>query len=223
MRMYKINILIALFCLLINNTAFSDKNKQSWANIMIPIYDFVVVTPVPSDWQLRPAHEQGNDGFYLIEFLPKGQTVHEWSEMITISGHKNIPITPRQYFTDIYVMTQKICGEKNTAATIMLATSTEVVASLMCGEPNSDAAFGGLKRGHGETTLYRIYKEGDSLYSIFHSWRGKSYSVQDKNSNNMPVSTEQINKYISASNSTLMCSRKNPQGKCAKILLRKIE
>ncbi len=209
-RFFPLSLLIAL----ISVSAVADE-KPKWMHHLVPIYDYLVVAPTPSNWQPKPAHSEGDGNFYLTEFLPEGQTVESWKEMITISGYKKIDSTPAQYFNLLYGLTVKTCGKEGTAAQVLADKNNVFVALLMCGglqEGASDIA--NLGRNKGEVTLYRIYKMDESLYSIFHSWRGARFDVKDSNEKNLPASPNQIKEYVTASNSLLICSKEKPEGRC---------
>ncbi len=197
-------------------TSEQNSLEQKWIKRIVPVYDYVVVFPLPEDWSHNPVYEKFDSNFYISEFIPKDQVLDKWTNMMTIIGYKKISTNPKQYFSSVYLMTQKICGEKNTAAQIMREQDNFIVALLMCGKPLSKEVGKSinLKNDQGEMTLYKIYKEGESLYSVFYSWRGKKYDVRDESDKNLPASMSEIKKYFFRTRSIEICNKKNPTIEC---------
>lgn len=54
------------------------------------VYDRVTAFPLPEGFM--GAYENEDGGNYLLEFVPEGQSVEAWSQMITLSGAKGLAL-----------------------------------------------------------------------------------------------------------------------------------
>lgn len=173
------------------------EGTPDYMTLQVPVYGNVVVTQAPLDWPKTPAHQKHSGGSYIMEMLPKGQSLTSWKEMITIMGFKDFPGTPRQLFTGLYLQQQKICSVENVAAEVYSETPNLFVAVLMCGGPTAQASgVAGLKRGQGEMALFKIQKQDGNLYMIFKSWRGPAYKTKGFLPGDLPVSQEGAREYL---------------------------
>ena len=189
---------------------------REWNKRIIPVYDYVVVFSLPKDWPHNIAYEKFDTNFYISEFIPKNQRLDEWTDMMTVTGYKKIDSSPKQYFSSLYTITQKICGEKATAAQIIREQDNFIIALLMCGSPLNDEIGKSINLRHdqGEMTLYKIFKDNESIYSIFYSWRGKKYDVKDEDDKNLPTTMDKVKQYIIQTKSIKICSKNNPTEEC---------
>lgn len=51
-----------------------------------PVYDQIVAFPLPAPFDAIPDYEAEAQGSYLLENVPAGETVEDWSQMLTLSG-----------------------------------------------------------------------------------------------------------------------------------------
>ena len=54
-----------------------------------PVYDSVVVFALPQGFE--PGYEAEQDGAYILELVPPGQSVENWKELLTLTGVDNPP------------------------------------------------------------------------------------------------------------------------------------
>ena len=66
-----------------------------------PVYSQLVSVLAPSDF--TPGFEHEADGFYILELTPAGETVENWTQLITITGSKDAAkwMTPREFLTEV--------------------------------------------------------------------------------------------------------------------------
>lgn len=57
-----------------------------------PVFSELVRFAVPQGFQ--PAFENTKGDFYILELVPKGETVQAWTQMITMTGHRNLAGNP---------------------------------------------------------------------------------------------------------------------------------
>lgn len=51
-----------------------------------PVYHQIVAFPLPAPFDPAPDYEAEQDGRYLLENVPPGETVEDWSQMLTLAG-----------------------------------------------------------------------------------------------------------------------------------------
>lgn len=164
---------------------------------VVPIYGNIVTIYTPANWPFEAAHEQNSRDSYIIEFIPDGQSVDDWQEMITIVGRKDFEGTPKQFFTGMYLAYQGVCTEENTAGQVLLETAAVLVGTLYCGGLAPQTSnFAGLKPGQGEMAIYRIEKRDGHLYTVFKSWRDDAYDVKSDDAADFPGSQSEVSEYV---------------------------
>lgn len=197
--------ILAMVCASFGFGAHFSFASDEPANVghLVPIYGNTVTIYTPASWPHEAAHERNSRDSYIIEFVPDGQSVDDWQEMITIVGRKDFEGTPKQFFTGMYLAYQGICTEENTAGQVLLETPAVLVGALYCGglAPQT-ASFAGLKPGQGEMAIYRIEKRDGHLYSVFKSWRDDAYDVKSDDTADFPGSQREVSEYVTVLLST---------------------
>ncbi|MBI1275501.1 hypothetical protein GC177_05975 [bacterium] len=188
--------------------------SKSFKHVM-PLYEHFVVVPMSADWPMTSAFQKKDSAFFIAEFVPRKQTIDQWSEMISITAYPTSPTaTANEYFAKLNSILTNLCGAENTNAKTLKNGQDEMVAMLACGRlKDSASGFGGLGKGQGELTLYRILKTEKGLVSIFYSWRGDGFDV--KNETHYPVSQNVIGKARVALDEIMLCDIKKPKGDCS--------
>lgn len=59
---------------------------QSLPAVRVPVYSQIVALPLPPPFDAEPEYEAEQSGSYLVENVPPGETVEDWSQMLTVSG-----------------------------------------------------------------------------------------------------------------------------------------
>lgn len=59
---------------------------------ILPIFSERIAMGLPVGWKI--AYEKPAPTHYIIEFIPKEQTLAAWQEMLTVQGHKGVAKTP---------------------------------------------------------------------------------------------------------------------------------
>ena len=168
-----------------------------YATLQIPVYGNVVETEMPIEWQHKPAYQKSAGRSYILELLPKGQTLTEWKEMITITGGKGTPFSAKESFNTLQRQHELFCGRKNVARKVYQDTPDLFMVLLKCGGIlKKFAGVAGLKKGQGEMALYKVEKRDGNLYMIFKSWRGKSYDAGSARGDDLPASEKDVSEYL---------------------------
>ncbi|MEK9629776.1 MAG: hypothetical protein VW455_12250 [Nitrospinota bacterium] len=213
-----------IFCLVFpctNLNASEVNTKDGWTHLILPVSDSFVFTQIPSTWQQKPVFNSllKKKGMHLMGFFPEGQGHENWNEMITVLGQKSSKFTPDLYFKLMVQKRLKSCSKEKTSAKIMKSSSDLVIGIIYCGEVETELKKSALaKKGQGEISAYRIFKNEGYLFPIIRVWRGNSFNIKDPDEKNFPATRETIKKYFAASTTSQICSKERPQGKCSDYL-----
>jgi hypothetical protein len=118
---------------------------------------------LPPGWMVGSSQRQGTT--QLIEYIPKGQTLPEWKEMITVKTFRGASLAPEEMLSNAIHLTQKACTTSRQIKGIKSSTvngypAAEVV--LICGEnPYTHRA---------EITLYKAIQGRQALYLLQRAW-----------------------------------------------------
>jgi len=130
-----------------------------------PVFGQLVRFSMPSNFVA--AHEATKDNFYIRESVPKGETTAQWTQMITVTGHKglagNPKFTPQGFAGSMAGGFKGACPEtfvtKNFGET-KLGDQDAFVAVASCGKVNASAD------GHSETALIVVVRGITDGYTI---------------------------------------------------------
>jgi hypothetical protein len=140
-----------------------------------PIFDQLVRFSMPSNFVL--AFENTNGPNYIREAVPKGETTEQWTQMITVTGHKGAAtaqFTPQGFAGAMAEGFKKACPETFTAKGLgatRLGEQDAFVAVLACGKVNSSAD------GHSEMMLLVAAKGSADGYTVQWAERGPTQTT----------------------------------------------
>lgn len=102
----------------------------------------------------------------LTEFVPKGETVDVWTEMITVQVFRGLKVDPAPFLQTMGRGFVRTCpGFHSQKGIVTGQVNGYVVSMLVVDCPLNPAT------GKPETTLYRIIRGKNALYSVQHAWR----------------------------------------------------
>jgi hypothetical protein len=102
----------------------------------------------------------------LTEFVPDGQTVEDWTEMVTVQIFHDLKVDPAPFLQTIGKGFAKGCPGFNSPKGIVTGQENGYVVSMLVVRcPNNPST------GKPETTLFRVIRGKDALYSVQHAWR----------------------------------------------------
>jgi hypothetical protein len=138
------------------------------------IFDQLVLFSMPADFVT--VHEQSNAKGYIREAVPQGESVEDWTQMITVQGFKGLAtrpdLTPESFAAQIAERFQQACPQT--------FTSNSIGALTFAGHP----AFAGVARcgrvgksaiGQGETTMLIFIKGATDYYGL--QWAERSMAI----------------------------------------------
>ncbi len=134
------------------------------------LVDENLITKVPAGYKL--GFQQATDQMKMMEFIPEGESVEDWSEMITIQmfdpANRN-----EEFYERLDSLVKEACEDGSTHVT---ATREEngypvKVFQMYCPE--------NLKTGMGEVTFLKTIEGKDKFYVVQKAWRTEKYSDDD--------------------------------------------
>jgi hypothetical protein len=144
-----------------------------WATVGLSVLFFCLVA-APSQAQLKGenllvappvgfkvGYKGTNNGINMMEWVPTGETVQNWSEMVTVQiFNKRADLDPAQFLGRLQQQWLAACkGSK--AASILTGKANGYTASMMMLHCPLLAAT-----GKPETTMFRAIKGNDSFYVV---------------------------------------------------------
>lgn len=131
------------------------------------VYDRVVVFPVEAGFV--GAFEDEQDGRYLLELVPEGESVEDWSQMITLSGNRGLAVEipdPLQMASAIGAGFQQACpdsyqGSDEGAQEVAGAEAAHLVM-FSCGDLG----------GYAERALILVALSGADVFTLQWAERG---------------------------------------------------
>jgi hypothetical protein len=153
-----------------NDQGFSVLQGKS-ASAITPIFSEIVMSQQPVGF--HEAYQNTNGGHYTLEMVLKGETVDQWSQMITVTGvqgHSDDPnVTAKTRIEFKASAFKKACPDTFAAKPLgpMNVSGHEAfVAWLSCGSSSFGGSF------HSESDLVVSIKGTDDYYTIQWAERG---------------------------------------------------
>jgi hypothetical protein len=137
-----------------------------------PIFSQLVSIAIPGDLEMK-FEDNKHAGQYLQEYVPKGETVEKWTQMVTVTGAKGLAANPRltpQAFLSLLAQGfNKACPASYAATGLgdqRIGDATAFAAVVSCGSVSvTDGP-------HSESTLMLVIKGTDDYYTIQWAVRG---------------------------------------------------
>lgn len=180
---------------------------------VIPIFSQKVSFELPIGW--KPAFQDHKSDFYMIEFIPKNESIENWSNLILVQGIKNLSdkITPEKYLDNLSIRFKSICGDRmiyNKIGNLSIDGYHAFSAILGCSEmPMSNET--GINQGQSEIGYYISIQGKKDIYLIHKSMRGKSFNLKQS-----PLTKQNYKDYISNLLPIELCMKGGSQGECVK-------
>jgi hypothetical protein len=162
--MRKLPVLLLLLSPFASSPGFADAGKGGFTTIA-PIFSQLVMVSLPAGF--ITVNEQSNDRQYIREAVLKGETVDQWTEMITVTGAKGLAAAPQmsaQYFAaQIADGFQKACPATFSVkpmGEVKISKQEAFLAVASCGKVDASTDK------HSETALILAIKGVEDIYTI---------------------------------------------------------
>lgn len=145
----------------------------------VPIFSQTLAFTLPAGWKL--GFENVGESIHVVEYVPEGQTVENWREMITLQGFRDVdrnpPLTPKGFLGLKVLDHRKVCGERVVAISIgdLRVDGHDAHAAIIgCGSVPADRPYG-LKKGQGEVAYFIAIRGRKDMYLIHRAMRGPEF------------------------------------------------
>jgi hypothetical protein len=136
-----------------------------------PIYSQLLSFSYPAGF--APAFENSKDNQYIQESIPKGERLERWSQMLTVTGAKDLAsnpaITPRVFANNMASGFQQACPSTFSATNIgefKIDGHDAMFAFLSCGTLSTNG------KARSESTLLLVIKGSRDVYTLQWAERG---------------------------------------------------
>lgn len=146
-----------------------------------PVYGHVVVFAMPAGFE--PAYEDEQNGRYILELVPQGESVQDWSQMVTLTGAQGLQAA--------MAMEPKALvdwGLDEIAAGYQGACANPIIAEVFNDAPPPGSADGALAHlgcpmvtatGQSEQMMFWVTVAGDDLYTLQWAERGPGVETME--------------------------------------------
>jgi hypothetical protein len=175
------------------------------AGTYTPVFGQAVVFTLPAGW--KPGFVNNTRDTYMMEFVPQGQTVQAWREMITLQGFRgaarNPKFAPRAFLAALAARIEKACGATFVSQSLgdtKVDSFDAHTAIIGCGNLN----------GQGEIAYHVAIKGTQDVYLIHRAFRGASFSRETP-----PLSAANVHERAARLLEPIkICERAEPQAQC---------
>ncbi|MDR3435961.1 hypothetical protein [Telmatospirillum sp.] len=156
----------------------------------------------PKGWDVAYHDSKGN--IDVTEVLPPGQTLKNWTEMLTVQMISGQPVkTPQDVLTDQVEVIKNACedigaGRLNLAVENGYETALRAIAC-----PKSK------QWGDGELSLYKVISGRERAYVVWRSWRGPAFDKE-----HLPVPAEKTTEWLTFMQQVMLCDEHDPKHSC---------
>jgi hypothetical protein len=129
-----------------------------------PLENESLLLAPPSDF--RVGYQKTLPREVMTEWVPDGETVEEWTEMLTVQIYRGATVTAPDFLRGVADRYINDCRGTDTGKGMHTGQVNGYVVSmlvLMC--PNNP------RTGKPETTAFRFIKGADALYAVQYAWR----------------------------------------------------
>ncbi len=115
--------------------------------------------------EFKVGYQSSRDDRSLTEFVPVGESVQDWSEMVTVQVLRHAKVESQDFLQDVGARFMTACPGTVSLGIVTGRTNGYGVSMLVLKCPQN------LQTGKPETTAFRVIKGVDALYSVQHAWR----------------------------------------------------
>jgi hypothetical protein len=139
----------------------------------LPQGEFLFASP-PEGWIVGHRSRQGNAS--IVEYVPAGQTVQSWTEMVTVQvwqGQQPSP-DPKEFVLRIAGRFQRVCKKLQVAppSERQIGGYDNVSLALECREPDRSQAPSQVLSRNIEFLAVRAIRGRDGFYVVQRAWHG---------------------------------------------------
>lgn len=217
--------LIIVIALCLATMAWADQKESNYVPIknipddaktiisITPIYSQKLSHMLPIGW--IPVFDKVQGERYIIEYVPKGQSINNWTEMITVIGFKGAAkiAKPIDAILSTSNNIKKVCPSNHiysSIGTTKVDGYSGYEAIVGCAEmPNSHRA--GISKGQGEIAYYLAIAGDQEIYFIQKAIRSEAFLKSRP-----PLTPENYKEFISSIFPISLCKKSGAPYECPK-------
>lgn len=191
--------------------AIREKEPDKALNLNIPLYGGILNFKLIDDFE--PAFQAQNAQQYIKEYVPGGETVENWTRMLTILALRDAGQTPRtnQELVQLFGTPQNCTG--HAFSKLIEEESRDHGLSLTiftsgCGE-NTGAAYQDAISGTGEQNVIFMFRDSDHIQMLQYAERGEGFAENDE-----PIDSEDIAELRASLGPVTFCVPANASEEC---------
>jgi hypothetical protein len=115
----------------------------------------------------KVGYQANKDDTAISEWVPEGQSVDAWTEMLTVQVYRGAKVDPATFLQGVGDKWTHACPGSTGKGIFTGQTNGYVVSMLVLRCPKN------LTTGKPETTAFRVIKGGDALYSVQRAFRSE--------------------------------------------------
>jgi len=172
------NRIVAGLALPLLALTFADAVAAKGAQETVPLYGRTLTFTLPADMQR--ANDKDNGTNRLIEYTPRGETVANWTRLVTIQAYRGLGTSPqptakiaRQAFYPAACKVGLIYQDNGEKALGGGLKRTLVING--CASP-PPGAYPKALAGAGEQDFILIFRDSDTIYTLNYAVRGKPFA-----------------------------------------------
>lgn len=137
---------------------------------------------------------QGGGPIYMLGFAPKGETFEKWTKVYVLLAVHAADLTFDTHVGRTLAAWVGACGKENLTVANRVSRPDFFQAVVICqNSPHGDPNLG-YGDGVGEVAIVQVSKVEDTYISIWHSWRGKSFTAPAPE--NWPVPVDEVKEML---------------------------
>ncbi|HXP95416.1 MAG TPA: hypothetical protein VN809_01800 [Telmatospirillum sp.] len=140
----------------------------------------------------------------VTEVLPPGQTLKEWTEMLTVQMMSGLATKPPQDVLKDQLEIVKNACEDIGAGQLSLAVENGYETAM-----RAVACPKSKQWKDGELSLYKVISAKDRTYVVWRSWRGPAFDKE-----HLPVPVEITNEWLAFMQQVVVCDTHDPRHAC---------
>lgn len=149
----------------------------------VPVFDQTVHFGLPEGWRLALEKSATRDS-YVVEFIPRGESLQRWSLMVTLLGFEGAAardrFTVEEFVRSIATGVARRCGDQTVFAPLGPTRVDDFDAfEAIIGCARFDRPQQGAGAGQGEIAYYLIMVAGEDVYVLQHARRGDAFDKND--------------------------------------------
>lgn len=184
---------------------------SSEARAIMPVFSQLVTFSYPKGFMV--AFEEAKNGRYIQESVLQGESVEQWTQMITVTGARDLAtqadVTPLRFTHGLAAGFQRACPDSYAAKSlgkVTLGGHEGFVSVISCGRVNAAAD------AHSESMLAIVIKGERDLYTV--QWAERGPASQAPLSLDHPVWTARLQQLMPLTLCPKIAGEKPPYPSC---------